>query len=343
MQHRAILTLCLILFWGARTLAWEVSLHNNIEYVKASEIQSFYAFDSLKNNSNGFELTKGQLRLRFEANSHTFYLDGVKHVLIRPVLASNATAFVSKEDLIYLIDPILRPHYVTKNQLFDTIIIDPGHGGKDPGTMCPYGTEAELNLVVALKLETKLRKIFSRDLKILLTRNANETVSLKERAALAIAHPKSIVISIHGNGLGGSGANVTHGLESFIMSPLGVSGYGQTTLKPEAKTLQPGNTYNALNAVFGASIHHALIEQLHPKDRGLKRARFALVQAVPVPSVLIEQGFLSHPEEARKLFTPSYQNKIAEAICQGVTRYYNLTRFNGESQELREKADEATF
>ncbi len=334
----------LILFMLSATLVgaetWDVQKEGSFEYVKASQVKEFYGFSTLTVEEDFFELETSDLRFSFEEGRSVMMVNGIRHVLTTPNLVRGSEALIGKRDVIFLIDPILRPDHLKKVQPLDVIVIDPGHGGKDPGTQCALGYESELNLIIAKKVKAQLVKQLGDRVRVLLTRYENKTLSLRERVDIVTKYPNSIVVSIHGNGIGGIQAKSIEGVETFIMSPEGVAGYN-TANTSSVDQRRLGNNFDQSNAILGTSIHTELIKALpQAKDRGLKRARFALVQAVPVPGVLIETGFLTHPEEHKRLFNEKYQDRIALAVTKGLVRYYNVSRFVNEVFRLREGISE---
>ncbi|MCC5024494.1 MAG: N-acetylmuramoyl-L-alanine amidase [Candidatus Synoicihabitans palmerolidicus] len=86
---------------------------------------------------------------------------------------------------------------------------------------------------------------------------------------------------------------------------------------------EPGNRYDAWNRLLGFEVHEALQEKLTPVDRGLKRARFAVLRLAECPAVLVEAGYLSHEEEAQKIASEPYCSEVTQAVANGVIAYAN--------------------
>jgi len=341
MQLLSMKKIAIILsLWISCAFSWNIHTHQGFEYVELKQFLAFYDFDSYTAIDNTFTLKKEELTLKLQKDNTSLWINGVKHYMIHPCLLSGKDVRISKHDLTHLIDPILRPHYIEKNHPIDTIIIDPGHGGRDPGSLSIIGTESELNLQLAKRLKTKLKRSFGDTVKIVLTRDSKETsLSLSQRINIAKQHPHSVILSIHGNSLSGNGKATTHGLETFVMAPAGTPSYGQSSVTSQMQQISPGNNFDQINALLGSCIHGSAIKHTEAKDRGLKRARFALVEAVAIPGVLIETGFLSHPQEQRKLFNPLYQEKITDSLVEGLVTFYNLTQFNVKAREIRTLID----
>jgi len=128
---------------------------------------------------------------------------------------------ISETDLEKLVDPVLRPSYIPNGGAFRTVVIDPGHGGRDPGAVNKYGTEADYNLKVALRVSAYLKKI---GFQVVMTRTGDTSLSLSDRVKVANRYSDAIFISIHFNA---GGAGKAHGIETFTLSPQGVPHNGE--------------------------------------------------------------------------------------------------------------------
>jgi len=179
------------------------------------------------------------------------------------------------------------------------ISIDAGHGGYDPGaTNNPY-KEKDINLQVALKLNNALKKL---GYDIIMTRDSDVFVELNDRANIANNNNSNIFISLHCNSFTDSSA---HGLEVYYCPPE-KSPVKEEDSKPLAQM-----------------VYDELIKSTGAKARGVKEATFVVIKNTKMPAILIEMGFISNNEEANKLITDSYQNKIVEGIINGVQKYFN--------------------
>jgi N-acetylmuramoyl-L-alanine amidase len=180
-----------------------------------------------------------------------------------------------------------------------TIIIDPGHGGPDPGSSGKKGTEEKkITLAVALKLGPILEKS---GYKVIYTRKTDniqwsgQKEELLERAAIANNAKADLFVSIHTNSSNLSNIN---GTETYynILSNNG---------KKAAQYIQ-----------------NEVIKQVKLKDRGIKTEDYSVLRNVSAPSVLIELAYISTPSEENILNDSSYQNKFAQGIASGVNKYF---------------------
>lgn len=187
---------------------------------------------------------------------------------------------------------ILSNVYIWKDRTI--IVIDPGHGGDDPGANHGDIYEKDINLSVAKKVESLLQ---DSDYKVIMTRDKDEAVDLKKRAMIANDKEADVFISIHCNDLKNGQAD---GIETYYYSD------EETNSVKLAKVIQ-----NQLVIDTGA------------KDRGTRTADLSVIRNTTMPAVLTEIGFLSDENEQEKLLSEDYQEKVAEAIANGLTNYLN--------------------
>lgn len=233
-----------------------------------------------------------------------------------PVIAIGDKPYISRIDLAKLIDPVLRPNFIKNAADFRTVILDPGHGGKDPGATNSLGTEAFYNLKVAGRTKAQLE---AKGFRVVMTRTSDRFLSLQERVDLANAiRENAIFISIHFN----SGGRAARGIETFTLSPPGVSHYGRGLIAADSLA-RAGNEHDSANIALATSVHGSLLRRLQRNtfDRGIKRARFSVLSGVRHPAILLEGGFMTHPYEARLIENDAYQNALANGIVDAVVKY----------------------
>lgn len=208
------------------------------------------------------------------------------------------------------------------------IVIDPGHGGHDTGTIGPGGlSEKDVCLDIARRLRASLRAELP-GVEIILTRDGDRFVSLEERTAIANARNADLFISVHANA---SQSKETSGVETFVLDPNAVKKEGEAD--PElAKAKRASQVYASVG--FGASsralaghVQGSLVRGIsarNPKaarDRGIKHASFAVLRGARMPSVLVEVSFVSNPEDENRLRTPAFRQRIASSLTAGVRSY----------------------
>jgi N-acetylmuramoyl-L-alanine amidase len=128
----------------------------------------------------------------------------------------------------------------------------------------------------------------------------------------------AVYVSIHFN----SGGTSARGIETFTLSPPGVSHYGRDFKEADNQT-RAGNEHDSANIALATSVHGSILRRLGKNtfDRGIKRARFSVLSGVTHPAILLEGGFMSHSYEARLIENPSYQNAIATGIVDAIAKY----------------------
>lgn len=293
---------------------WETIRHNGQDYVTVRSIKEFYGFDSMKKNGSFLELENSAVKMRLSVGGQEVFMNNVKFIFSFKILPHNGRYLVSRIDLGKLVDPVLRPSYIPTSTPFNTVIIDPGHGGTESGTVNQYGLEKNYNLKVARMLKSELE---ARRFKVIMTRDSDRTISLSDRVKFANRFQNAIFISIHFNS-GGRGR--AQGIETFTLSPAGVAHYGRG-LRPDDYLTRKGNAQDSANIALATAVHGTCLIKTGRPDRGIRRARFSVLTNVNHPAILLEGGFMSNSHEARLIANPVYQKTIARSIADAVVKY----------------------
>jgi N-acetylmuramoyl-L-alanine amidase len=169
------------------------------------------------------------------------------------------------------------------------VIIDPGHGGKDRGAIWGGVHEADLNLKVAQRVESSLKKL---GYPVTMTRRSDSFVSLARRAQIANRYSKAIFVSIHFNA---TSYTSVRGAETFYVGDKG--------------------------GVLAKAIQEKLVSGLKVRNRGSRCRKFSVLRQTACPAVLVECGFISNAHERSRCKTAWYQATAAQAIVSGVQRY----------------------
>ena len=222
------------------------------------------------------------------------------------------------------------------------IVLDPGHGGTDTGAIATNGiTEKDLTLQLARQLREQLEARLG-GVQVLLTRNDDRNLSLEARTSFANQEKADLFISLHLNSSFGSRAQ---GTETYILSLQASDPRAAAAAELENRSgaVEPPATAGAsvdplydlqlilwdmaqsyqLNESqrFAALIQGELNSTLGLRDRGVKQAPFRVLMGAAMPAVLVELGFLSHPEEESQLQDPAYQTRLAAALARAVGAY----------------------
>ena len=218
---------------------------------------------------------------------------------------------VSHIDGIKTVKPLLDSGKLHRHPV-RTIVLDPGHGGKDQGAAGGGILEKSLNLQLAQRVEFLLKE---RGCRVLLTRKNDLFLSLPQRTSFANRNNADLFVSIHTNS---AASQKPHGIEVYCLAPAGTASTNASAVS--WKSL-PGNRFDAKNLRLGYFIQHAMIARTKANDMGVKRARFAVLRDLNCPGVLVELGFLSNPPEAKQLRSPDYLDKLAKGIAGGILNY----------------------
>lgn len=301
---------------------WGATKIEGREYVPVESFKQAYGFNKTDRKGNSVVLQMVdkagvvKIQMKLQIGSQECLLNNVKFIFTHAVEAGGSLGMVSGMDLAKLIDPVLRPNFIQNAGNFTTVILDAGHGGKDPGATNPLGTEANYNLALANRVKPLLEK---RGFKVVMTRTSDRFYSLQERVDIANAVAQdSIFISIHFN----SGGRDARGIETFTLSPPGVAHYG-SGLKSSDTVARRGNQHDSANIALATAVHGSVLRRLGTNtfDRGIKRARFSVLSGVRHPAILFEGGFMSHPYEAKLIAHDKYQAALAAGIEDAIVRY----------------------
>jgi N-acetylmuramoyl-L-alanine amidase len=253
-------------------------------------------------------------RLLFKIDSRDSTLNNVSVALGLPVRTWKGNPILSDADFRLLLDPILRYRSLPQSTV-KRIIIDPGHGGKDPGTHGKILKKKEKDIVLALakQLYSELKQ---RGYEVHFTRATDKAVSLSGRPAVAERLQADLFVSLHANYVETSSVA---GVECFRLCPKGTtSTYGNNT---NGKT-RTGNACDRRNTRLAYEIQKALVETSKATDRGVKQASFAVLRDACCPAVLVEVGYMSNAREEKLLASPAYRAKLARGIAEGIASYH---------------------
>ena len=310
---------------SAAKVPWKIKEYRNSKYVPLSQVKDFYGLTSMSKSGSYIVLRNSDVELKFRAGGQEVLMNNVKFIFSHAVV-SLGTYHISIVDLKKVIDPVLRPFKIKEAKGFDTVIIDPGHGGKDAGATNSLGTEAGYNLKVAKLLQENLKK---RGFKVIMTRTTDVFLTLQERVKLANRYKNAIFISIHFNSVGSRGRSQARGIETFTLSPVGVAHYGRG-LKASDNIERMGNAQDSANIALATAIHWSSIQllaraKLEVPDRGIRRARYSVLTGVKHPAILFEGGFMSHPKEKYLINNPTYQRTLAKSMSEAIVFYRKAT------------------
>lgn len=202
------------------------------------------------------------------------------------------------------------PPYFGTNR---TVVIDPGHGGINAGTLevGDRRPEKEFTLDWARRLQPLLEK---EGWRVFLTRTDDVDIALSNRVAVAENRHADLFLSLHFNSAAPDIKPV--GLATFCLTPVGMPSTLTRGYPDLIAQSFPNNSFDTQNVQVAEAVQRALVHATGMEDRGVTRARFlGVLRGQHRPSVLIEAGFLSNPHEAKRIENPDFRQKLAEAVA----------------------------
>ncbi|PYI49324.1 MAG: hypothetical protein DMF11_01415 [Verrucomicrobia bacterium] len=299
---------------------WHIIKVSGHDYLTVENISRFYGLPAgvvAQGEKMRFETVKNPLE--FVSGSREAMINGARSWLCFPLIEQEGKYLVSRTDVAKTIEPLVRPQRVSNVGNVQTVVLDPGHGGYDKGQVSHYGSEKDFALDVARKLRPLLQ---ANGLRVIMTREGDYFVPLEVRAKIANAAPNSIFVSIHFNATSDN-PNAT-GFEIFSFTPRGAPSTSDTALTSTSYGMQPGSAVDAQSMALSACIYHSVLGHIPEYDRGIKRARFAVLRLTKVPAVLIEGGFLTERGECKLIANKDWRGKLAGAIGMGIENYRTL-------------------
>lgn len=335
---------------GGVSLKGPIYQIENISYVPLTSVIAAYNLDyNWDSVAKKLILYRGGKEAILGVGSEVALVNGVPEDLTGPVMMHRSTVVLPKDFAsTSLAKLFIEEHRLVKPgegvifpppavYTIKRIVIDPGHGGKDPGAIGKFGlVEKHITLDVATRLRSYLE---NRGLELILTRDDDRFVSLWERADLANKKDADFFISIHANA---SYSKYVKGFEVFYLSEAvddnarAVAAIENASLKYESSSFGNRKPSSALEATLwdieytenraesielAGCITKAAHRELDIKNRGVKAARFYVLKGAKMPSVLIEVGFISNWQEAKKLETSRHLDALARTIASGIIEY----------------------
>lgn len=241
-----------------------------------------------------------------------------------------------------------------KSGRITTVVIDAGHGGKDPGALGLKSREKDITLKVALKAGELIRKQHP-DVKVIYTRTKDEFIELHRRAEIANKNKADLFISIHCNA---HKSRTHYGAETFVMglhrsqANLDVARFENAAIlyeddyKENYQGFDPNspesyiifsmyqNIYREQSLLLASLLQKELSERSQRFDRGVKEAGFLVLYRTTMPSVLLELGFISHAGEEKYLLSAEGQQQLATSLAEAFTRYREHMEQNSKPREV---------
>ncbi len=316
---------------------WQLISVNSRDYLSLSNVARFYQLQ-IEQNPVDHRWTLGDSRVRLETcvNPREVYINGVKQWLAFPVVVQNGEALISRLDLSKTIEPSFRPTMIGNLSPFHTVVLDAGHGGQDGGGHSVSGQEKDYTLDVIQDLR---KSLLAKGFRVVLTRNEDVYLPLESRADFVNHVQDTVLVSVHFNSSADASAK---GLEVYAMTPCGAGSTSDTVASPDQFKLMPGNDFDSASLALASCVHHSVLGHLESGDRGIKRARFAVLRLTHAPAILIEGGFLSNGADSREINDPAWRDKLADAIAVGVRSFENVAEFKEPPKLVADYHSEVT-
>ncbi|TLS72165.1 N-acetylmuramoyl-L-alanine amidase [Aliarcobacter thereius] len=284
---------------------------------------------------------KGFVRLKFQNKEKSKIVYSFINSKTLKISHLNDTKVVEKKDIIETIPkttPVTQKITQNKDNNKKIIVIDAGHGGDDVGAVGPNKRyEKVINLAVSKYLEKILKQ---RGYKVYLTRTNDKFIKVMDRTILANQKQANLFLSIHTNSIVKSKASKTNGIETFFLSPARSQRAKDVAALENKSDIREMN--NASKDVFLESLNRPRITASHKfaidvqagllqaartkykdvNDSGVREGPFWVLVGAQMPSILVELGYVSHPEESRRLYESSYQEALANGIANGIDSYF---------------------
>ncbi len=300
--------------------AWKIVKIGGREYLTVDNVAQFYGLPAgVSPIEKRIRLDNGKLSLEVQLNSREIMVNGIRTWLCFPIMEKDGQYLVSRVDLAKTLEPQLRPQLIPNLGQFKTVILDAGHGGHDRGAISSYGYEKDFALDVARNIKPLLE---AQGLNVKMTRDRDVFVPLELRARIANSAKDAVFVSIHFNATNSNPSAA--GFEIFSLTPRGAPSTDDDALALRFMNMEAGSPVDAPSLALSMSVYHSVVGHLPEYDRGIKRARFAVLRLTKIPAVLVEGGFLTQRGESQLIAQSTWRQKLAQSIATGILKYKGL-------------------
>ncbi len=333
------------------SLKTDIRVYENVQYVPLIKLCAAYGIEWKWDSFTRTAVITKNGKIVLRPGSDRILVNAEERRLSSPVVLTNGTVFVPvtfvKNDLGLIVEvraPAGKSYEKTPEvrapgkYSIKSIVIDAGHGGKDPGAIGRRQRIREKDLT--LSIAGKLKKIFEdHGIRVIMTRDSDKFISLPERVRIANSSGADLFVSIHINA---SRSRLMNGFECYYLSEAtddnarALEAFENATLATDEGTVVGHSssldktlwdmklTENRReSAELAGDICSSVDSSLVTRNRGVKTARFYVVKFTRIPSVLVEVGYLSNKFEELKLKDEKYANRMAYVIAKGVLAYKN--------------------
>lgn len=309
-------------------LSSEAATFDGQYYVPLTDFARANGFRLYAANAREYVLENKNIRLVFDVNSAQASVAGVNVRLSYPVAADHGELLISQLDIETVLRPLIDPPKPGGKKV-TTICLDPGHGGKDTGNrVVGFLTHNEKTYTLALAFELK-RQLTLAGFHVIMTRTKDVYVPLPDRPDLANRNGADLFVSLHFNATSAD-KNGVAGPETYCITPTGAessNSHGESGEFDSAVGMGPtvANHCEDKSLLLAYETEKSLVQYLAADDRGVRRARFAVLRDATMPAILIEGGYMTNPTEGKKIYSAEYRRQMAAAIVKGILQYQKLT------------------
>jgi len=239
----------------------------------------------------------------------------------------------------YAKKPKLTKSYIKRPKKRYTIVVDPGHGGKDSGAL--GGSRKYMEKTAVLQIAKRVRSHLKRlGFRVYMTRNSNRFVKLGVRTRYANRKHADAFVSVHANAVAGARKRTAEGIETYFLQVSRSARSKRVAARENSVVLQAKDRVSKnvlLNLMTGPKIvmsnkmaidvQKGMLKNLRSrfrsiKDNGVRPAPFWVLVGAQMPAVLVETGYITHAKERKRLFNTTYQELIAKGIAEGISNYF---------------------
>ena len=285
--------------------------YKGVRFALVQDIARFYGM-AISYTRSGVFLRSRRDTVTLQYDKRLAVVNRVSVYLTHPPILRGALVYLDEKDFLQGIDPLIRNAPLWKHPV-KTILLDPGHGGRDQGAPGAGGLlEKNITLSLGHKLAFQLRKCGYR---VFMTRIGDSNLTLQQRVLMCENLKPDLYISIHCNAVKN---RRTMGIETYAATPQGAA---STSDSKPVLTASAGNSFNRNNYRLAYEVHKNLLAFTQAPDRGVRHARFFVIRNAVCPAILIETGFVTHPREGPLLNNAAYQAKLVNGIVSGIMAY----------------------
>ena len=312
MRFLAVFFTLLTLSTVPSSASWDVVMHEGRRFVPLDNVASFYKMNMDVAGGEGFRLSASGRSIEGRGGGRDIRINGVKYVLCFPMVNRGGKTLISAMDVTKIIEPVLRPQKIKNATAVRTVVLDPGHGGHDGGARGKLGMEKEAALDVAVRAKKLLE---AKGFQVRMTRSTDVFIPLEKRSEFANRLGNAVFVSIHFNKSKSGGGT---GIKTYCLAPRGVPSMDEENLSYSDYKMHPGHARDPENVALATAVHASMVRRINLPDRGIKRSRFHVIRATAIPSILVEGGFMNHPQDSRMIAAGQYRQQMAEAIAAGI-------------------------